>query len=147
MREINEAGWRLYSLEEMARLAGMPVGCLIRYVNAGRLKPPRIESEAGRHFYRGHEVKGILAALDPRDMAIETDTQIPTTLPPRAAVQCSVFAKTLESEAGRQVAGCVAVCGKCGHAAESFGQTEASVNHALLSLRETCPNNERNYYQ
>lgn len=50
-------------------------------------------------------------------------------------------------EAGRQVAGVTATCGRCGHATESFGTTDASVRRCLVLLREGCPKDEKNFYE
>jgi hypothetical protein len=52
----------------------------------------------------------------------------------------------VEDEHGRERDGVRAVCSRCDHKVESFGQTDRSRRRCLALLREECPNNEENYY-
>jgi hypothetical protein len=60
-------------------------------------------------------------------------------------VACDVVPAFLEGDYA-EVEGVVATCGKCGHEAESFGTSEASVRRCLALLREECPRGEGNFY-
>lgn len=53
----------------------------------------------------------------------------------------------LENENGRLVPGVRAICERCDHETESFGDDVPSVRRCLVLLRETCPRRERNFYE
>ena len=64
----------------------------------------------------------------------------------RDNVECDVTETELEGDEG-PVDGVVATCSACGHCAESFGTSDASVRRCLALLREECPLGESNYYE
>jgi hypothetical protein len=61
-------------------------------------------------------------------------------------IQCTVNEVDLENDDGRDQPGVTATCGRCGHATESFGTSDASVRRCLVLLREECPRNEKHFY-
>jgi DNA polymerase-3 subunit epsilon len=50
------------------------------------------------------------------------------------------------ANSGRIVDGVRVTCGRCSHAVEVCGRTEASVKRGCAMLRDECPNGERNFY-
>ena len=62
-------------------------------------------------------------------------------------VRRDVSHRDLEGDNGRDVAGVVVTCGKCGHEEKSFGTSDRSVNRCLVLLRDNCPLGERNFYE
>ncbi len=54
---------------------------------------------------------------------------------------------TLQNNKGYDQDGIEATCARCEHSVEVFGTEEASVKRACATLRDECPNNERNFYQ
>ena len=60
-------------------------------------------------------------------------------------VRCSVDHTTLVGDYG-DVAGVVVTCGMCGHEAEVFGDSGASVRRGCVMLREECPMGQSNWY-
>lgn len=65
-----------------------------------------------------------------------------------AKVSCDVDYdhEVYNPDTGRNVEGINVTCNRCGHSAECYGRSEASVRRALATLREECPEGERNYY-
>lgn len=61
-------------------------------------------------------------------------------------VEAEIEQVEIEDENGRMQDGVCATCSLCGHAAESFGTSEASVKRCLVLLREECPRDEKNFY-
>jgi hypothetical protein len=53
---------------------------------------------------------------------------------------------TLEGDYG-DIPGVRAICERCGHTTESFGQHDGSRTRCLVLLREECPNDENNFYE
>lgn len=60
-------------------------------------------------------------------------------------VECEVEELLLDGENG-PVMGVQVTCGRCGHVAEAFGTGPKSVRRALATLREECPEDEKNWY-
>jgi hypothetical protein len=67
-------------------------------------------------------------------------------MPRREPVECDVEYKPVENDHGRMIDGVVVTCQKCGHSAESCGTSARAVRRALSLLRESCPEEEGNYY-
>jgi tRNA(Ile2) C34 agmatinyltransferase TiaS len=44
------------------------------------------------------------------------------------------------------VPGTCAMCPRCGHSTESFGESDASIKRCLVLMRKECPEGESNYY-
>ena len=63
-----------------------------------------------------------------------------------ARVNCEIEETYIYNDEGREVEGCVATCGRCGHTTESYGRSDGSKNRCLILLRNECPNEENNYY-
>jgi len=61
-------------------------------------------------------------------------------------VLCDIEEVYLENDQGIEVEGIRAICGRCGHEADSFGTSDRSINRCLLLLRETYPERESNFY-
>lgn len=51
-----------------------------------------------------------------------------------------------EDDYGRLRQVTTATCSKCGNEAWAWGQRGASKTRCLVELRETCPEDEENYY-
>jgi len=61
-------------------------------------------------------------------------------------VKVEVEEVELEDEWGKPVDGVSVCCGRCGHAVEVFGTSDASVRRGCVMLREECPKKESNFY-
>lgn len=61
-------------------------------------------------------------------------------------VVCEI--KHIESEcsAGFDIPAVKAICAKCNHSTESFGNQINSIKRCLVMLRDECPNQEGNFY-
>ena len=60
-------------------------------------------------------------------------------------VECEVGEADVMYE-GHYVPGVCVTCGRCGHEVEVGGQSGASIRRGLVTLREECPEGERNFY-
>lgn len=47
---------------------------------------------------------------------------------------------------GRDQEGVEVTCKKCKHSVQIFGRSDASIRRGCATLREECPNMERNFY-
>lgn len=63
-----------------------------------------------------------------------------------ARVPCEIRAASLINDRGGATPGVVARCTECDHETESFGEGAASVKRCLAQMRDTCPENENNFY-
>ena len=63
-----------------------------------------------------------------------------------AKVEVRVEEVELENEHEIPVASVRVTCGRCGHAVEIYGTSEASVRRGCVMLREECPRDENNFY-
>lgn len=63
-----------------------------------------------------------------------------------ARVECEVIFHDALNDRGQEVPSVKVICSRCGHACSAFGTKEPSVKHALIELRETCPEGESNFY-
>lgn len=61
-------------------------------------------------------------------------------------VTMKIFDTELDGDYG-MVPSIEAVCSKCGHTVEVFGQDDPSIRRAGHMLREECPSGENNYYE
>jgi hypothetical protein len=61
-------------------------------------------------------------------------------------VVCDVVETDLEGDYADYVEGVCVVCSRCGHETESYGTSDASIRRCFVVLRETCPNEEHNFY-
>lgn len=61
-------------------------------------------------------------------------------------VKCDVTEIQKVNDRGFAVPGLCATCGRCDHQSEVFGTGDKSRKAALARLRETCPEDESNYY-
>lgn len=61
-------------------------------------------------------------------------------------VKCEIEETDLENDCGGVTPGVRAICGRCGHEAEAYGQGEGSVKRCLVTLRDECPKDEANFY-
>lgn len=61
-------------------------------------------------------------------------------------VSCSIDFIELEGDNGREIESVCATCSRCGHETEAFGTDPASVRYCLVTMREECPEGERNFY-
>ena len=61
-------------------------------------------------------------------------------------VDVDVEETTIENENGREQAGVIVTCTRCDHSVEVFGVTESSIKRGCATLRDECPNSERNFY-
>lgn len=61
-------------------------------------------------------------------------------------ITCRIEEFTTENDDGFEVDAVSAVCSRCGHETESFGNSDSSIARCLVLLREECPNEERNFY-
>lgn len=60
--------------------------------------------------------------------------------------ECEVKAITLGGSEGREVDGVCVQCGRCEHEVNVYGTSGASIRRGLATLREECPEDERNFY-
>lgn len=61
-------------------------------------------------------------------------------------VTCEIRHVTMENDHGVEVEAVEAVCTRCRHTTESFGDSDRSIKRCLVLMREGCPNRERNFY-
>ena len=56
-------------------------------------------------------------------------------------VECEIRSAIVNGRPGVE-----ATCTECDHTTESMGESERSINRCLALMRETCPEEEENYY-
>lgn len=61
-------------------------------------------------------------------------------------VECEVEEIEMKNERGGVQPGVRVTCSRCHHVQESFGTSVKSVTRCFFLLKETCPNDERNFY-
>ena len=61
-------------------------------------------------------------------------------------ILCSLTESTCTNNQGRQINSVVLKCSKCGHYTESWGDSDTSIERALLMMAKECPFEERNKY-
>lgn len=61
-------------------------------------------------------------------------------------VPASITEVDLEGDYADTVDGVEAECSRCSNTAEAYGTDERSITRCLVTLRETCPRGENNYY-
>jgi hypothetical protein len=61
-------------------------------------------------------------------------------------ISCEIELVYLENDGGHGVEGVRATCPVCGHEAEAFGISEASVRRCLVTLHSECPQGKSNFY-
>lgn len=52
----------------------------------------------------------------------------------------------LDGDYNNTIEGIIVTCLRCNHAVEIYGTSESSVRRGCVTLREECPQGERNYY-
>jgi hypothetical protein len=63
-------------------------------------------------------------------------------------VECEIEECDVEADdgSGRDIPGVCATCSRCGHETTAYGTGEKSINRALVTLQEECPQDEENFY-
>ena len=61
-------------------------------------------------------------------------------------VEVEITETELEGDYGKWIDSVVATCTRCDNETESFGTSDASRRRCLVLMRETCPENEHNFY-
>lgn len=61
-------------------------------------------------------------------------------------IECEIEYSTEFNDDGIEVDCVVAICSRCGHETESWGDEPASVKRCFAVMKEECPNGESNYY-
>ena len=61
-------------------------------------------------------------------------------------IECEVEYSSQENDYGTESDCVLAICPKCGHQTESWGNSETSIKRCLVLLNEECPEGENNFY-
>jgi hypothetical protein len=61
-------------------------------------------------------------------------------------ILCSIGYDEIENDEGHFIEGVAAICSRCGHLTESFGNSECSIRRCLALMRDECPEDESNFY-